>query len=86
MSRKSKRNIDETQNLSTASAARIQLFGNSEAIVEGCCAILEYSSDRIKIDIGNKVVSFSGLNLSMNDYNLSQTNIKGDIISIEFSF
>ena len=85
MSRKSNRKIDETQKLSTASAARIHLFSNSEALIEGCCGILEYNSDKIKIDIGDKAVCFSGLNLSMEDYNLAETNIKGDIISIEFS-
>ena len=85
MSKHVKRKTQAAEVLEQASAARIQLLSNKQALVDGCGGVLEYSSEKIKLDIGKKEVSFLGLNLSMDDFNLYEINIKGDIMSIEFS-
>ena len=81
---KRKRRSETAEVMEQASVARIELFGNKKALIEGCNGILEYSSEKIKLDTGKKAVVFSGLNLSMRDFNLVELSISGDIMSIEF--
>lgn len=62
----------------------IELFGNHEAIVNGCEGILEYSEARIKINIGKNTILFCGGDLCMKEYGSSQAVIEGNILTIEF--
>ena len=63
----------------------IELFGNHEAIVNDCKGILEYGSEKIKINMGKNIVSFTGNDLFMNEYGSSRAKICGTIITVEFS-
>ncbi len=62
----------------------IELFGNREAIVNDCQGILEYSDERIKLNMGKNTVLFLGSNLSLKEYGASQAIITGIVFSVEF--
>ncbi len=62
----------------------IELFGNHEAVVNQCAGIIEYSEERIKLNIGKNTVLFSGSDLCIKEYGSSQAVISGDILSLEF--
>lgn len=64
--------------------AHIELISNTQAYIDGCCGVIEYSEDKIRLDIGEKTVCFKGDNLSLGAFFLSETSINGNIISIEF--
>ena len=62
----------------------IELFGNREAVVNGCEGILEYSEEKIKINMGKNTILFSGCDMCMREYGPSRAKITGMIASIEF--
>lgn len=62
----------------------IELSGNKEAVVNDCAGILEYSDERIKINLGRNTILFSGCDLCMKEYGASQARITGTIAYIEF--
>ena len=62
----------------------IELFGNREATVNQCEGILEYSEERIKLNIGKNTILFCGSDLCMKEYGSSQAVLSGNIMTIEF--
>ena len=54
-------------------------------ILDGCKGILEYGEGKIKICTDGCIVSVSGDCLLIKNYNESQIDITGKIISIDFS-
>lgn len=62
----------------------IELFGNREAVVNGCEGILEYSEEKIKINMGKNTILFCGCDMCMKEYGSSQAKITGIIASVEF--
>ncbi|MBP3329291.1 MAG: YabP/YqfC family sporulation protein [Clostridia bacterium] len=62
----------------------IELFGNREATVNDCEGILEYSDERIKLNMGKNTILFSGNDLCMKEYGAAQAKITGTIAVIEF--
>ncbi|MBR3589176.1 MAG: YabP/YqfC family sporulation protein [Clostridia bacterium] len=62
----------------------IELFGNREAIVNQCEGILEYSEERIKLNLGKNTILFCGSDLCMKEYGTSQAVLSGNILTIEF--
>ncbi len=71
--------------ISAATMAHVEIFGNREAIVEGCRGVLEYNDTLIKLDTGKLIVSFTGSELCIGTFQLQQTVIRGNILSIDFS-
>ncbi len=65
--------------------AQIDLIGNEEAIIDGCKGIIEYSEDKITLNLGKICASFCGDGLSMNAFDCEQTVIRGNFLSIQFS-
>ena len=63
----------------------IELFSNTQAVVEGCCSILEYDSNIIKLQLNKSIVAFKGEGLFISSLNDSTAIIRGMIVSIEFS-
>ncbi|MBE6784015.1 MAG: sporulation protein [Ruminococcaceae bacterium] len=63
---------------------RIELSGNKEAVINDCAGILEYSGERIKINMGKNTILFSGCDLCMKEYGSCQARITGTIAYIEF--
>ena len=62
----------------------IELFGNREAIVNQCEGIIEYSEERIKLNMGKNTILFCGSDLCMKAYGSSQAVLSGNILTIEF--
>ncbi len=65
--------------------AQIDLVGNEEAVIDGCKSILEYSDEKIALNLGKICVAFCGDSLTMNAFDGEQTVIKGKFLNIEFS-
>lgn len=62
----------------------IEMLGGGEAVVDGCKGVLEYTEDTIALNAGACVLRFQGKNLTIRAYSESQTEIYGDISSVEF--
>lgn len=62
----------------------IEMQGNREVLVDGCCGVLEYTADRIKLNAGICVIRFSGEDLTIRAYSENQTEINGEILQIDF--
>ena len=65
--------------------AQIDLVGNEEAVIDGCKSILEYSDEKIALDLGKVCIAFCGDGLTMSVFDGEQTVIKGKFLTIEFS-
>ena len=65
--------------------AKIDLTGNEEANIDGCKGIIEYSSEKITLNLGNCCASFCGDSLEMQNFDEECTVIKGKFLSIDFS-
>lgn len=64
--------------------SKITINSNKEAIIEGCRSILEYESDRVKLNLGNKTLLIVGNELSIESLTVSGVVISGTIHSLEF--
>ena len=63
----------------------IELYGNKEIIVDGCKGVTDYGDSFIKLNIGEKNLKISGRELVVTSYIYEQANIKGEIVSLEFT-
>ncbi len=64
--------------------SQIILYGNTQAVIDGCYGIIEYSDSLVKINIGNKVLVFSGVDFNISDYTCSSITVRGNILNISF--
>lgn len=65
-------------------SAHITLFGNKEAVIDGCYGIVEYSDCLIKINVGNQLVCITGINFDISDYSATAMTVRGTIKSLEY--
>lgn len=63
----------------------VEITGNSECLVDGLNGILEYTSEKIKINLGSQIVTFRGSNLVINSFTRDGATVEGVIMSMEFS-
>jgi sporulation protein YqfC len=63
----------------------LEIFSNSQCIVDGLKGIVEYSRDKIKINLGKSLVTFWGDGLYINSFSPDGAIVEGNIISMEFS-
>lgn len=63
----------------------LEMFGNFQAIIDGCKGILEYDDEKIKLNLGKTTIRFCGSNLSIKSLTFEEAIIIGTIISIDFS-
>ena len=59
----------------------IELYGNKD----GCKSVTDYGDSFIKLNIGEKNLKISGRALVVTSYIYEQANIKGEIVSLEFT-
>ena len=71
--------LEENVNNST-----VELFGNRRVIVMDCKCVLDYSKDSITLDLGNLCLKINGENLVADSFVFGQTDITGEIRSLEF--
>ena len=64
--------------------SRIEILGNTEAVVEGCKGVLEYDENVIVLNLGKMSVKFEGEDLSLKCMNDSDAVVEGVFVSIEY--
>lgn len=64
--------------------AHIELSGNKEAIIEGCCGVLEYSDSIIALNTGRLTVRVCGCELTIVSMQNGQVIIKGTITGLDY--
>ncbi len=62
----------------------IELYGNKRVIVLDCKCVVDYSRDHIVLNLGDLNLKISGNNLVADSFVFGQTDVKGEIISLEF--
>ena len=65
-------------------SSRLEIVGNTQCVVDGLQSILEYTKDRIKIDLGKYAVTFLGSELYINCLSHEGAVVEGTIMSVEF--
>ncbi len=65
-------------------SAHITLFGDREAVIDGCYGIVEYSDCMIKINVGDKLLCFTGCEFDISDYSCTSITVRGRISGLEF--
>ncbi len=64
--------------------AHIEMNGNKEAIIEGCCGVLEYSDSVIALNTGRLTVRVCGCELTIVSMQNGQVIIKGTITGLDY--
>lgn len=77
--------ISELTEKASRDVPYIEMLGNGEAVVDGCKGVLEYTEDGIALNAGACVLRFRGRNLTILAYSENQTEIHGEILSVEFT-
>lgn len=65
--------------------AQIELISNTQARVDGCKGIIEYSQTKISLNLGNVCAEFCGTELNMNAFEDEQVVLGGKFSSINFT-
>ena len=65
--------------------SRITLIGNRELVVDGCRGILEYRTDLIRLNLGDKQLHLMGSGLVVQVLEGEYAQIGGQILAINFS-
>ena len=63
----------------------IDIVSNREASLYGTKGIIEYTKDLIRLNCGNMVVSFHGMDLNMKALSVEDVIINGNFAQIEFT-
>lgn len=62
----------------------IELYSNKRIIILDCKCVIDYSKDCIVLDLGDLSLRITGKNLVADSFVFGQTDINGEIISLEF--
>lgn len=62
----------------------IELYSNRRIIILDCKCVVDYSKDCIVLDLGDMSLRIKGKNLVADSFVFGQTDISGEIISLEF--
>ncbi len=62
----------------------IELYGNKRLIILDCKCVVDYSQDHIVLNLGELNLKISGKNLVADSFVYGQTDINGEIVSLEF--
>jgi sporulation protein YqfC len=63
---------------------RLELVGSGECVIDGLKGIIEYSDEKIKINLGKYYVTFFGDGLYINSFSYEGAIVQGTIVSLEF--
>ena len=64
--------------------SRIELMGNTEAIIEGCQGVLEYDESVIVLSLGKMQIKFEGEDLSLKCMSDTDAIVQGRFVTIEY--
>ena len=70
--------------VSYAAAPRIEIVVGRECVVDGLQSIVEYTDDKIKIDLGKYVATFIGDGLYIGSFSREGAVVEGTIMGLEF--
>ena len=65
--------------------ARIELFADREATIDGCRGILSYSEEAVRLNLGGGAVTFRGQGLTLRALTDREAVLVGRIRQIEFN-
>ncbi len=65
-------------------AARMEVCGNRQVLIEGCRGIVRYDEDQIEVRTADGTVRFAGRELCMTSLNPACAVITGRLLSVEF--
>lgn len=71
--------------ISYCKAPHLHLIGSSKCVVDGLKNVIEYTRERIKVDLGKYCITLVGANLCINEFSPEGAVIEGDILNLEFS-
>lgn len=71
--------------LAVGSCARTELSGNTCASIEGCRGIVEYSEERIVLNLGSISAAFCGSGLEICSFDGENALISGMFSAVEFT-
>lgn len=63
---------------------RLEIIGNA-CLVDGLDRILEYTSERIRLAVGKKQITFLGADLCIESFSRFGARVEGTIMTMEFS-
>ena len=66
-------------------SAHLHLVGSSQCVVDGLKQVIEYTNERIRIDVGSFCVNIIGSGLCINEFSPQGAIIDGDILSLALS-
>ncbi len=78
------RNVRKKQTNEENVKGSVVLYGNRQAIVEGCKGVVDYSEEFLKLDLGKLVLKINGRDLVIESYVYEELELKGEIVSVEF--
>ncbi len=62
----------------------IELHSNRRIIVFDCKSVIDYSDETVVLDLNTVKLKIIGRSLNIDSFVFGQTDIKGEIISLEF--
>ncbi len=65
--------------------AQIDLISNTQATIDGCKGIIEYSENKISLNLGKICAEFCGTNLGINTFEDGQAVLNGKFTTINFT-
>ncbi len=66
------------------SGMSISIYGNTQALVDGCRGVIEYDSESVKLNCGKGIVTFTGESLKITSLINGSVSVYGKINNIEF--
>ena len=70
--------------ISYATCPRIEVTVGKECVVDGLKSIIEYTDEKIKIDLGKYIATFTGSGLFIGSFSHEGAVVEGTIIGLEF--
>ncbi len=62
----------------------IELYMDKRVIITDCESVIDYSNDAVVLCLGDKNLRVRGADLTVNSFCFGQTDITGEIVSLEF--
>ncbi len=73
------------EDVADCSIPRTELIGNTELTVSGVQGIVEYGSERIRLNTGKLPITVVGRDMTIKSYNTEELCINGFIERLEFA-
>lgn len=67
------------------SGAKIEIYSNKQAVIDGCKGVIDYTSESVTLNCGNGTVLFLGSDFSISSYLENGLVLTGNISSLEFN-